>query len=495
MKVKKMMELAKKGDKTAKLELEQHYLTILKNYTKKKYGEEAEQIADNTLPFLIQCYFDNGVKTDFYHFLYEKINQKFKEKNQEKIIGNKVDLMDDQKTEMVINHYSNYFYNKIKKHSGVLSDEELQNFSYIFVKATLIKSAKSDSDIRNLMINYIVKEIKNYDYDGENLLKRYVTFVGINDNILDYFLKKYSYLLEKYENDRMYNCLSKNYQDIIFESLSTFTRANCNLENLIIKILHRKYDFDRNKLEQVLSKKNISESDYNFIYDTLSYLKNKNYNRFKNNVYMDNNWLKDKINEKYKDYLDSYISDSKNSNVRSYINTKLIQFFSLYVSDTRLEEKYKTDEYYSCDDYISKNLSRLVAIYPFALAEEELKKIYVQHFKMQYVKQRKTNVKYTLQRVLKQRIDFLNNSYQEQNIRDMASKYKQTIPNDVLEKEILNNVIDNLVSYYVSMGINNKETFESLLINTLLNFDKTVYEDLDRLKKQEQCKVLNRHKN
>lgn len=45
------------------------------------------------------------------------------------------------------------------------------------------------------------------------------------------------------------------------------------------------------------------------------------------------------------------------------------------------------------------------------------------------------------------------------------------------------------------MGINNKETFKSLLIKVLLNFDKKVYEDLDMLKKQEQCKVLNRHKN
>ena len=170
-------------------------------------------------------------------------------------------------------------------------------------------------------------------------------------------------------------------------------------------------------------------------------------------------------------------------------------YFDGYIKKKIEGNSYKTDEYYENEFYVEKVLRNLDACYPRSLAEKELKETYDKYFKTKYLKQRKTDTKEAVRSALMRRINMINTLYQEQDIKDMALKYKQTIPNDVLEKSVLENVIDNLVSYYVNMGINNKETFESLLIKVLLNFDKKVYEDLDMLKKQEQCKVLNKHKN
>lgn len=495
MTIGEIEKLASEGNKEAIDGLKKYYEESIKEYTKTKYGKEASEKIVELLPSLIDYYFENKIKEKLYIFLNQKVNALYKKKSQRKIMGEKIDITDSETIELTVNHYFDFFYKKIIKYNVALSKEEIKYFCYFFVKTTLYNLIESNADIRCLMLNYVLREIKSYDKDKEKLLKRYILIIGVNANVLNYFLDKYKYLFEKFKDNRMYNCLVTNYNDIVKESLMMITKVNCSIESLIIKNLHKKYELDRKIIENAIDNKNVSDKERKLIYDTCSYIKKKIYDKFKDRTYLDNNWLKDEIDKKYDDYVKVYLNGKMKKNIRSYLNTRLIQYFSAYSGDKHKECFYKTDEYYGYFDYICKYLGKLHACYPSSLAQEELMQIYDIQFKIKYLKKRKTDIRDMVQRALKQRIKFLNDSYQEQNIKDMALKYKQTIPNDVLEKEILNNVIDNLVSYYVSMGTNNKETFESLLINTLLNFDKTVYEDLDRLKKQEQCKVLNRHKN
>ena len=319
--------------------------------------------------------------------------------------------------------------------------------------------------------------------------------MGLNDKILNYFSNKYRYLFKKYKNNKMYDYLVNNYESFVLDSLKEITTVNQNIELIIIKKLTTKYFETKEKIKAIIDEGRYSEENYNLIYNTYSYVKKIIYDRYSPITYLTDEDLKKRIDKKYQDYLKAYLNGSKSKNPGSYINTRLVMYFDGYVGEKIEGNSYKTDEYYENEFYVEKVLRNLDACYPRSLAEKELKETYDKYFKTKYLKQRKTDTKEAVRSALMRRINMINTLYQEQDIKDMALKYKQTIPNDVLEKSVLENVIDNLVSYYVNMGINNKETFESLLIKVLLNFDKTVYEDLDRLKKQEQCKVLNRHKN
>ena len=59
MEVYKMVEMAKTGDKEARIWLDMHYEPMMKNNVEKKYGIEAAEEFIKLLPSLIDYYFDN----------------------------------------------------------------------------------------------------------------------------------------------------------------------------------------------------------------------------------------------------------------------------------------------------------------------------------------------------------------------------------------------------------------------------------------------------
>lgn len=495
MKVKDMIKLARQDNYLGFEYLDAHYSPILKANVRKKYGEEAAEKMVELVPSLIEYYIKNGIKDNLDSFLNKKANALFKYHKRKNVIGSSVSVKDKENFYLVVNHYGNHFYNRVFKYNMIFSEEELRKFCYLFIETRLKKAVNGHVDIRVSMLNTIQREEKVYFKDKENLIKRYMIMMGLNDKILNYFSNKYRYLFKKYKNNKMYDCLVNNYESFVLDSLKEITTVNQNIELIIIKKLTTKYFETKEKIKAIIDEGRYSEENYNLIYNTYSYVKKIIYDRYSPITYLTDEDLKKRIDKKYQDYLKAYLNGNKSKNPGSYINTRLVMYFDGYVGEKIEGNSYKTDEYYENEFYVEKVLRNLDACYPRSLAEKELKETYDKYFKTKYLKQRKTDTKEAVRSALMRRINMINTLYQEQDIKDMALKYKQTIPNDVLEKNVLENVIDNLVSYYVNMGINNKETFESLLIKVLLNFDKKVYEDLDMLKKQEQCKVLNKHKN
>lgn len=490
MLVKDMIKLAKQGDDTGFDYLKSHYEPIIKENVRRKFGDDASEKMVELLPSLIKYYFDNNFKYRLDDFLNRKANTLFSEKEKRIIIGGKIDSEDEEKIKRVVNHYSNHFYQKIKKYNKILSDEELREFSYILIKTNVLKLMNNNTYIRNLMLNYIMREVEVYKNDEEKMMKRFVLVNGINDNILKYFTEKYSYLLEEYKADRMYNCLKSYYKEIIIESLEMITRIDCKLEKIIMKNLYKKYENEKIKEQKFIDNKIVSKESFKCIYENYSYIKDIIYNKFINKTIFTDEELILEIDKKYIDYVNAYLNGTMDSNVQRYINARLTDYFKSGVRTIPEKIFYKTDDYYYYSYYIDKYLDKLQANYPRNLALEELKNLYDEIFNKHYIKQRKTNIMIIIQKVLKQRIDYLNSSYQEQDIKNIASYYKNIISNEAIPKEIINNIIDNLTSYYISNGSNNKETFESLIINSILRYDKTIYEDLDMVKQQAQGKVL-----
>ena len=112
MLVKEAINLAKNGNENALEWLILHYEPIFKKHVKEHYSDEKAEKAEVDLKDIIKSYIEGD---------YSYNMAKNYEKPRRNIIGRSVTPNDNKKFEIVVENYSNSFYSKISKYSGILS--------------------------------------------------------------------------------------------------------------------------------------------------------------------------------------------------------------------------------------------------------------------------------------------------------------------------------------------------------------------------------------
>lgn len=296
-----------------------HYEPYFCNNVEKTYGKGFEEKAKETLPRLVNYYFENNMKDDLNSFLRKRAFTIFNEKHE-----NFNKMINSDNKEKLKEHYIDKVYNMIKKkyQKLILSDEEIQKLSEVIVEPiynNYIKSTKKSntSNYFNSMINRKLKI-----YDEEKLYLIYIQKIALTEKITNYFFNKYKYLLKEFklESEETFKELV---EEVLFSSLSLHfnfearIRNKINQQNVIEKM---KYDFEMKKLKEG------KEADIDLIKKHCLYIKELVFNKFKNKVMVSEEVLNEEIDLKFENHFNAgihYIKKNPNCYLAQYINTRL----------------------------------------------------------------------------------------------------------------------------------------------------------------------------
>ncbi len=498
MEVNKMIALARQGDEYGFEFLDAHYEPILKKYITKNYGEDNAMNFIELMPSLIKKYFEEESQVRFDKYLKKNANNLYKEKKV--YIGKYIDKDDFEKKEKIIKHYSLVFYNKILKYKDVLKEEELKKFSYEFIKDSVFKLTETKCEIIPYFANLISRELKLYDKSEENLLKRYIIYVGLNENILNYYIKKYNYLLDKYKNNRMYNCLCCNYKNLVKKSLKSLNNINIDIQNVILENLIKEFNLQKEKEKNLLENEKDSEESFKCLYDNYSYIKNNVFNKFNSLLNLDDKTLKEEIERKYNDFIKAYLNGKRTTPVQRYLNTRLSEYFNnLSKKKTKQENKInnctldKEELIFLNKDLVDLAMKKLKTQDLNNTIRNMIKKYYFYSYDEYIKKNRKTSFRVYAYNRLVSYVEQINdiryiNSFESLSI-DMKERLKNT---NIINSDIFDLVYDSWVSYYIDKKIYKETDFDEFIIYNLLNYDEDCYREIINVKNHINCKVLKR---
>ena len=388
-----VLEYKKTKDKKLFNYIVSYYKPIFKHNVKKHYGKNYDKEIDKFFEDLIKYYFDNNLKDKISGYLYKKsktiYNTPYK--------FNQVIHSDKEKLK---EHYVNKMYNTLLKQNEktILLKNELldlvkHDVNNMFKNYLCDEKVSSVSNYFNVMINRKIKMYKNED----KLILAYVKHIGINNRIQTYFYNKYFYIYELYKLDSIN--IYKEYIDDILKS--NFSMNTVNFESLLIR---KCKNYENNKKENIyIEMKKLKEGktfDYDLLKKHYFYIKDIVLGKYKDEVFITSEELKNYIDEKYDRYFDvgiEYIKKNPDKSLARYINNRLSDiikrnknFFKPFYVDEKIKEKTIQEN----TDIIYKVLKRYNNLY---YKDEVLLKIieylYYENAELFYKKERKAEFK------------------------------------------------------------------------------------------------------
>lgn len=336
---KVVLEYKKTKDKKLFNYIISHYKPIFKSSVRKYYGKSYDMEIDEVFEDLIKYYFENDLKDKLSGYLYKKSKTIFNTTcNFNEVIHNDCEKMKD--------HYINKMYNTLLKQNKktiLLKSEILELVKYdvnnMFKNYLSSEKASHVSNYFNVMIDRKVRMYKN----EEKLILSYAKHIKNNNRIQTYFYNKFFYIYESYELDSI-----DVYKECINDILSSdFSMNSTILESILFKkIRNKKSEIISMELEKLKEGKTF---DYDLLKKHYSYIKDMVFDKYKDEVFITSEELKDYINKKYDKYFNvgiEYIKKRPNKNLARYINNRLSDiikrhksFFKPFYVDEGIKEK------------------------------------------------------------------------------------------------------------------------------------------------------------
>ncbi len=242
------------------------------------------------------------------------------------IIGKHINLDDKNTLDYAVNKYADFFYKGLVKYADFLSTSDLKKYAILFTKDVCVKYQNVDYDIRVLILNTIKRELIMYDKNLETLFKRYVMLVGIDDDTLNFFMNKYSYLLDRYKNTGVYDVINDNYKLIVKESLLQIYLLRQSVLRILKNNLYHFYlNAKKNKNDEI-KKREFDEEKIEKLYSDYSYIKELFFNKFKAKVTISDDVLKKLIDSRFELYFNAYINGVSKSEIDRYIYIRLEEY-------------------------------------------------------------------------------------------------------------------------------------------------------------------------
>ena len=322
-KIDEIVEKAKNGNKLAYNELYRHYKNIFVNNVEKNYGSSYKSLAKEDYKEVFNSYFLKERKTSLYvYILYRS-----------KYIYNNRSITKEEALEV---YPSSYFY-KIKNNSNiksnVLSDKELFNLCDNIVTHMINSYFKSEKKSTlpiyiHSRMDYIIKKF----YDEEKILLYYLKYHISTKKIEDYFINKYSYLIEEcnFTDYELYCFIIKKIlvrKDLLKRKLSKLVKEEL-LKDKIKANEEKQANLKKaRELLLSLSSDNYDSKDLDFIRFSYSYIATEIYNELE----LSSNIPKEKLfsmitceyDRIFSVYINGIIKGKIKSSLPKYIRTSL----------------------------------------------------------------------------------------------------------------------------------------------------------------------------
>ena len=200
-----------------------------------------------------------------------------------------------EEKEKLKKHYTNVFYNELVKYNTILSDEEFYEFCNTYISNVIDEFNDKDYYLSERISNLIKKENKMMKTE-EKLLLRYINLLGLNDNIIDYFINKYKFILVEYENKPFYEYLKNNFSLFVKSSLENYDDMKKNIRVSIERQINEKVDkIKQERRKQIKNIRLLSKEEQEDVRKYCFYIKDYLYNLYKN--YINEELLKSAIDK------------------------------------------------------------------------------------------------------------------------------------------------------------------------------------------------------
>lgn len=302
-----------------------HYKPIFLNNVCKEYGEEYKKEALIMLSTLVNRYiYDDSIKSKLSDYLRKKVFYFPPKRNFNNIIKTEDNIF-------IKEHYIKKMYSELVENNlyKVMSNNELKEVCKYVVNLVFNNYLNTDkssfvSIYFNTQINRRLKCFK----DEEKLIIYYVNKIGIKSKMVNYFVNKYKNIFEEYSF--IDEC---NYCNIVKEILSNIYFPTFVFEVSLRKKLNAmKNDKKKQIYEYVLL---LESGDLSYYYEVkkyYTYIIDCVYNKFKDDVLVDNYEYRKLLNIKYDKYFKSCITFIQNTNtdynISRYMFTRLNEFSS-----------------------------------------------------------------------------------------------------------------------------------------------------------------------
>lgn len=294
------------------------------------------------------------------------------------MIGEKIDIQDKIKFNKILKHYSDRFYLDIKGFNTILSEKELKQLSYEFIKKTILTVESNKCDFRVNIGNRIIDEIALYKTNNENIIRRYVLLFGTNNKIVKYYSMKYKYLLEKYECSKDYDYLCKNFDKIVKESLLDIKKISFTFKKAINKNLIKYSKKNSINAEEEISLIRNNKIGIDEVYKNYSYIKKGIFKRFKDKFNLSDDELMFLIDKKYLEFICAYFNGTSSSEVYKYLNTRLSEYFNKCNPLTKEDRDLINIIYYEYYDLIDFVINKFETFVSYSVAKVMLEETYLE---------------------------------------------------------------------------------------------------------------------
>lgn len=481
--VKELVEKARLGDEKAFDELVEHYTVIFVNNVLKCNGndENLKEVAKEKLPMFIKEYFEKNYKNSLNDYLRYQAKYSFKDKLR---LNDTRNMQIDELKKI----YSKRLVNLLKKYNSILSEEELYNFCYNIISKR-IDEIKHDRNNFATLLGVFFSKLKISIENEETLIIKYASSMGVNKKVENYFIDKYSYLLDEYKYESSYLFLKENF-GLIINDIFKSEKINKDYMKNHVKRMMKKYNINYLK-DLKIKEDNIRNNDYDKeeLYKSNLVLKNIMYDKYKNEINLNEDDFRKIIDEKYDLFFNAYIKGVSKKDLRAYMLTRFNEYFNnrnLPHDLTDEEKEEKEFQKYSNIKYVDKKIKNININYPYDKVINELYKYYDEILEDYFKYNKKTDIKTHISYKLKDKIKKLVLLYNDEEIKNISLKFMNL---NLLDKDILEEVITNLTEYYLSNKINNKEPYELFIINRLKNFNYDEYYRIKNIKEHIKIKV------
>ena len=358
-------------------EITKYYESKFINNVIKNHGKDYVNEAKDILPYFVEYYFDNDLKTNLSSYLYERA------KNFLSIKVNFDNIINSNSKLLIRQYYINKLSYILKRdcYSKLLSNDQKYELSRCIVNDIFNNYVKEKklSSVPNYFNNMLKKKISLF-LNEEKLILKYIQYCGLDNKIKNYFYEKYMYVYH------LYDVSIDEYKDAINNILSTKYFFNINIESKLKKCL----DKTRINKEKIYHEKEKEFKNGNLEYidevkEHYLYILDLVFNKVKDKVNLSQKELKMLLEEKYDSYFitiverikDNYIKED--FNFQKYINTVLTYYIMNYKTNQKI---FYVDEDLKNKD-IDDNLY-LVNKYAIKYAGSCSKKILLKKLKDKY---------------------------------------------------------------------------------------------------------------
>lgn len=207
-------------------EITKYYESKFINNVIKNHGKDYVNEAKDILPYFVEYYFDNDLKTNLSSYLYERA------KNFLSIKVNFDNIINSNSKLLIRQYYINKLSYILKRdcYSKLLSNDQKYELSRCIVNDIFNNYVKEKklSSVPNYFNNMLKKKLSLF-LNEEKLILRYIQYCGLNNKIKNYFYEKYMYVYH------LYDVSIDEYKDAINNILSTKYFFNINIESKLKK--------------------------------------------------------------------------------------------------------------------------------------------------------------------------------------------------------------------------------------------------------------------